>query len=981
MKRGLLLAVFSVLLLIPFSYAQENQTAVIVKEQVKCIFTDSASEQKCYTDDWRFSCSGVGSCLVNIEGEKDRQLNWKSSCGSFASTVINGYDKEIAFKCASLPSCPQLVPPLKKEGCTYTPRYDANNCVIGYDEKCISAVGCTDSDGGQNYEVKGTAKDMYGEKTDFCQNEKDMTEYWCGPGWGATGQVIWSTSTHPCPYGCKDGACLPMPNPVCGNGICDNEDEKTNCPADCKSMIKCYQDSDCGQAATSRYCGSRMPRQKYSFDSSYACKSDSKYACQNPGTYESVCIGSIGESCNPCAYGCKDGECIQVCPQYVSPSPDFCKDGKIIYDKDANGCPLPPKCIPSQQICSDSDGGMNYYAAGCVEMLNDPSFGLGGKKCDSCLQGDYLSEYVCENGLYRGDHTYKCPNGCQNGACIKGEGVREQVKCIFADSTSEQRCYTDDMRFTCSGTDSCAVSILANKGEKFVWKSTCGGYAYTMLDGNDEYAKFNCQTPSNQTSVPTTPVQMNNFRNAYWQCQDGKEEKQGSETSCKPSEVWKNIADESCKYSCKVTDKEHKKCAIGLDKENPFAKMAVKGQEYTIDLVSASDNAIMLKIAGSESIVKEIAEGAREKVFSLTVVVNSADPGKANVVVEGEDTASCMKCGVNSFSVYNECPSDSIINPPVCGNGICESGEWEICEITATTCKEGETCKASTTKCRIGCQQDCPKGKEGIYAKLNEKFKLQVSQEAKFKDYQNLVVKFNDLFVPKCASLPAEAAVKTEAAQAETAKSAAADSATGNAVSPFLTEWTKKAEVAIPEKCIENPYAVLQMKFYGAQEKTEVIKIQLGEKKKVFDSVISFLDYDRESRSGVFLVSSDKGEFKCPENCICDIYGQIKECRKISECREKEMLCPDGACRERCEMSNITAECKFGCFYQDKCLPYGLRVNGLYCSISNDMKTQLAADSACENNFECSANICIDGKCVSSTLIQKVIEWLKKLFS
>lgn len=33
--------------------------------------------------------------------------------------------------------CPQLMPPLEKEGCTYTPRYDSDNrCIVGYDEQC-----------------------------------------------------------------------------------------------------------------------------------------------------------------------------------------------------------------------------------------------------------------------------------------------------------------------------------------------------------------------------------------------------------------------------------------------------------------------------------------------------------------------------------------------------------------------------------------------------------------------------------------------------------------------------------------------------------------------------------------------------------------------------------------------------------------------------------------------------------------------------
>ena len=49
------------------------------------------------------------------------------------------------YKCVTVSSptstttCPQLTPPLKKEGCTYTPKYDANKCIIGYDEKCVSS--------------------------------------------------------------------------------------------------------------------------------------------------------------------------------------------------------------------------------------------------------------------------------------------------------------------------------------------------------------------------------------------------------------------------------------------------------------------------------------------------------------------------------------------------------------------------------------------------------------------------------------------------------------------------------------------------------------------------------------------------------------------------------------------------------------------------------------------------------------------------
>ena len=41
-------------------------------------------------------------------------------------------------------SCPQLTPPLKREGCTYIPIYDsANRCIVGYDEQCESCPQLT----------------------------------------------------------------------------------------------------------------------------------------------------------------------------------------------------------------------------------------------------------------------------------------------------------------------------------------------------------------------------------------------------------------------------------------------------------------------------------------------------------------------------------------------------------------------------------------------------------------------------------------------------------------------------------------------------------------------------------------------------------------------------------------------------------------------------------------------------------------------
>jgi len=72
--------------------------------------------------------------------------------------------------------------------------------------------------------------------------------------------------------------------------------------------------------------------------------------------------------------------------------------------------------------------------------------------------------------------------------------ARETVKCVFHGSTSQQSCYlaseNDDLG--CSGTETCSVEIFGEKGDKKIWKSTCEGYAYTTMDGDNEYAEFNC---------------------------------------------------------------------------------------------------------------------------------------------------------------------------------------------------------------------------------------------------------------------------------------------------------------------------------------------------------------------------------------------------------------------------------------------------------------------------------------------------------
>lgn len=81
-------------------------------------------------------------------------------------------------------------------------------------------------------------------------------------------------------------------------------------------------------------------------DKDYECVTPADYLIRSNCPYTSICINE------KCAIICPrfDGqnyydvkEC-RDCPQIPTPRPDFCKDGKIVYQKDDCGCDQPPAC-------------------------------------------------------------------------------------------------------------------------------------------------------------------------------------------------------------------------------------------------------------------------------------------------------------------------------------------------------------------------------------------------------------------------------------------------------------------------------------------------------------------------------------------------------------------------------------------------------------------------------------------------------------
>lgn len=81
-----------------------------------------------------------------------------------------------------------------------------------------------------------------------------------------------------------------------------------------------------------------------------------------------------------------------------------------------------------------------------------------------------------------------------------------------------------------------------------------------------------------------------------------------------------------------------------------------------------------------------------------------------------------------------------------------------------------------------------------------------------------------------------------------------------------------------------------------------------------------------------------------------------------------------------CKGSVCTSICG-GCLdAKNVCIPFGTRTETHYCNTDFNFKNHKSEDMSCNNNYECSTNVCVDSKCISQNLIQKILSWFKNLF-
>ncbi len=239
-----------------YVYPQSNvsNTTVSVSEFVKCVFNGYTKEEGCSASNPPASCSGYGTCAAYITGQKGKQVTWKSSCGGYAYTTLDGIDEYAYFNCSSTPT-----------------------------NQSTNQIKCIDTDGGINEFKRGTVKyfsnNVWQTIEDTCEDIDGQTllEHYC------ENNQIKNYTFDKCEYGCSLGACLEsVPT-------CYDSDPKNDI------YVKGYTTIDNGLTSIYDQCGYEQGYESknmliQSYCDGFKLKLNYDYYCPN---------------------GCKDGACLQ----------------------------------------------------------------------------------------------------------------------------------------------------------------------------------------------------------------------------------------------------------------------------------------------------------------------------------------------------------------------------------------------------------------------------------------------------------------------------------------------------------------------------------------------------------------------------------------------------------------------------------------------------------------------------------------------
>lgn len=317
-----------------------------------------------------------------------------------------------------------------------------------------TTITCIDTDNGINVYSKGSATRYYGSTAslrlnDTCKDTQVLKEVTCSSG----SVPIYTEQT--CSSGCLDGACeLSAPintTPVtCADSVLSEGEVKTISvggenyevslnfvsQTQAKFTVNGVLTGLLIKAGTSKLAsGAILGLKEIRYSSKDAGVSQVDFAIATGISYleNGACKSAQTTVCTDSDGGLDYSVKGDVSLNGVYLDSDWCietNDGSLLNEKycinnSVSGtkyyfCPhicSGGACI-EKPICTDSDGGNDYYTKGTV--VNFPPENTSSWT-DSCITNTTLQEGSCDINF--GVHTYSCPYGCSNGTCMEAPKV------------------------------------------------------------------------------------------------------------------------------------------------------------------------------------------------------------------------------------------------------------------------------------------------------------------------------------------------------------------------------------------------------------------------------------------------------------------------------------------------------------------------------------------------------------------------------
>ncbi len=622
---------------------------------------------------------------------------------------------------------------------------------------------------------------------------------------------------------------------------------------------------------------------------------------------------------------------------------DIDKNG-LIEEVDANlvrqfylqNCNIP--------ACTDSDAGISKYVKGKAVISGAES------KEDQCL-GVNLLEYYCENDAIK---LMEIPCGCYEGVCY------ETATCTDTEQLGKSNWYQDKFL---KGTTT--VKYRNNNG---------GEAGIEYVDECNDKGKLVDYTCSPSGDPNFVSAGFGNYINCEYGCSNGACLKETSQTcsdiKCDDGTIAKCALNmgtgycscESCPSidldidSCldnpkKYWDQETDKCYDYNPNWIPSYCSDPDGGKNTFEYAhtfgfrsySSADNPLRdlrIRTGGADGcyngqLIEHYCDAQGYIQTEYIPCPNGCDTNSKGACVKGEPITEKITCKFEGTSKQQQCYLAGQFTPADEGTKFCyaEAGPGS-CVINYKDYKGAEVTWKSTCGNLAYTKQDG--NDEVIYFKCSE-------GETNTSQIANNAFSF--MYVQCQNGEEWKAEDKTSCKPAKM--------------------WENYAQEFCSGKC-ENS----QEKCSAKYKDKEAIKKCMGK-----CGIMAYSVWN-DCYSGEAVITTPIGECKVDSDChqpSCELGVPAEECPKT-------LTCVNGKCEHFEKVSEEMLICKDSCPLDGKCYPFGYRKSSMFCSDDGGFINQLSGDSACDNNFECSSNVCVDGKCISSGLIQKVIEWFRKVF-